>query len=283
MRSFKRRFCSRKKLQAAVLALAATVPVLGHCSNIIRTDAPITEWKGAWIATDPLLGPWEDTSAVYGCTNVFPATDYFYAGVPFQQTHSGCFQNQRQTRQDQVMNTLTGEVRNKGLAYETHQTLSNLSYTTPEVGTSSTYSVIMNAGRHSSTQYGAFVGMYARVNSGVNIGSPVFTPDGDRVLIYYGKPGLIDAGGTCTIRLGIAPAAGWTPGAIATPTAIAFGAKANVLTLFDKSGKPSRAYNLSKGGPTSDGGYYRDSAVDCAEMRAFYYDLGFFTKATLTP
>ncbi|MDT8925469.1 hypothetical protein RBE51_22040 [Pseudomonas taiwanensis] len=103
------------------------------------------------------------------------------------------------------------------------------------------------------------------------------------MLIYYGKPGLIDAGGTCTIRLGIAPAAGWTPGAVARPTAIAFGTKANVLTLFDKSGKPSRAYNLSKGGPTSDGGYYRDSAVDCAEMRAFYYDLGYFTKATLTP
>ncbi|MDT8925468.1 hypothetical protein RBE51_22035 [Pseudomonas taiwanensis] len=282
MRSFKSHFLSRILLPAAALALAATAPALGHCSNIIRTDAPITEFKGVWIASEPLLGPWENASSLYGCTNVFPGTDYFYTGVSFQQTHSGCFQDQRQTRQDQVVNTQTGEIRSKGMPYEAHQTLSNLSYTSQEIGTSPSFSVIMNAGRHSSTQNGSYVGMYARSNSGVSVGGLVSTPDGDRVLIYFGKTGVISAAGACSVRLGITRMGGWTPGATVTKTATAFGSNANVLTLFDRSGKPSKVYTMSKGS-ASDGGYYRESAADCSDMRAFYDDTGLFTKATLTP
>lgn len=274
------------KIAAGALAVLAQVVAPGMAlaaSNEIRINAPISQWEGEWLATDPLVEPWEDTSALYDCKKIFPTADYYYKGVAFEQTHSNCSLDQTQKRQNQVINSRTGDVRSKGEPYVVTRTRSDLSYTTQEIGASTTYSVIMNAGRHSSTSYGSFVGMYARVNSGVNIGSPVFTPDGDRVMIYYGKSGVIEKEAACTIRLGVSLPAGWTPGGVATQSSLEFGKQANVLTLYGADGQVAKVYNFPAGHQTSDAGFFRSTTADCSEMRAFYNDLGYFTKATLTP
>lgn len=265
---------------ALAFSMAGLQPATSQAENITRLAAPISTSQSSWTKIDPLVTDWQDSSDFYGCSTVFPQHDYHYTGVTFQQTHSDCFKDQIQTRQDQVINSKTGEVRPSGSPYTAQRTLSGLSYTTSEAGTSTTYSVIMNAGR--ATNSSTFVGMYARVDTGINVGSVVKTPDGDRVLIYFARSGGINSNTECFVRLGITRNSGWEPSKTATATAIAFGSKANVLTFFDASGKPASTYRFPTGSNV-DGGHYRTTTANCADMVAFYNNLGHFTKATLTP
>ena len=268
------------QLLAAAISMVALLPESSHADNIIRISAPIPMAHGSWLEVEPLTSPWEDKGGLYGCQRAVPAKDFYYVGVPFEQTHSGCLQDQTSIHQNRLINSQSGEIRTNGSQYVVARTLSGLSYTTNEIGTSTTYSVIMRAGRYTSST-ASYVGMYARSNTGIYVGNSVLTPDGDRVQVYFSKPGAIESDATCGIRLGITLKAGWTPGASATGSAIEFGKKANVLTLYDVTGNVYKSYKMPVGS-VLDGGYHRTTTVDCEDMLPFYNNPGYITKVTLT-
>ena len=275
--------CAKSEMNPHKALFAAMLIVFtgsAFAANEIRMAAPIVESPGTWIAAPPLLGDLVDSSDYYGCASALPATDYYYQGVAFEQTHSGCSKDQTQTVQPRQVNTKTGDFRDQGPETSQVVTETGQSYVTNEVGTSNIYSIAMAAGKYTTDAGITTVGMYARTNTGADIGKKIYTPEGDRALLYFIEPAPTDPNPVCYARLAATGPNGWEPGRTITQTSVAFMNKSTVLHLYNDAGVMFRTYTLSSVTQV-DGGAYRDSVADCSDMNAFYNDLGYISKGTV--
>jgi hypothetical protein len=88
-----------------------------------------------WLSSDPLLGEWVNVGTPTGCSVWTPDPSTKNMGESFQQTGSGCNQEQTRSVQEREQNNVTHEYRNVGSVKNENQTLKNQTTTRTATGT----------------------------------------------------------------------------------------------------------------------------------------------------
>lgn len=97
-----------------------------------------TGTKETWVAVASAYGAWNNSSALYSCSNWSPAGSAYSYSVNFTQAATNCSVNQTRSVQARQQETTTGALRNVGAATTESQTIGNQYATRP-------YSVIIGA------------------------------------------------------------------------------------------------------------------------------------------
>lgn len=76
-----------------------------------------------WSSIDPVFTSWQNTDALYGCSEWSPDPSIYSANINFTQTSSTCKTDQSRERQEREEELYTSEIRNTGPAISEKQTL----------------------------------------------------------------------------------------------------------------------------------------------------------------
>lgn len=274
-----------KKTALAVLALLISQSAFSE--NIIKTYAPIkgsSNSQNNWVSTDSVYGDWVKSGALYGCSAAVPSADAYVQGVSFQQTVSDCSQDYTRNIQPREVNTVTGALRDSGVASTEGKTETGISMTQTTVGTRSELEVLFGGreGRsYLSSTNTTYVGMYSRATPApaTSIGDVQYTKGGDRIQMYFTITGKPAASGTCYVKFGASGVNGWEAGKTATASAKAYISPITKVIASFADGS-TRTYTLGAL-TTSEGGAIRQASASCADVYAFYNNPGYMTKATL--
>ena len=88
-----------------------------------------------WLKSDPLLGDWLIVGSPTGCSAWTPDPSTKDIDVTFEQSATGCSQEQTRTVQEREKNNVTHEYRPVGSATNENRTLTNQTITRSAVGT----------------------------------------------------------------------------------------------------------------------------------------------------
>ena len=113
-----------------------------------------TGTKEYWVMVSPTYTSWQNSGAVYECTNWTPDAASIDFGVGFTQEATDCKQNQTRYRQNRAQETTTLAYRNEGDQLLESQTLTNQSSSRSAVGAKS------------SGQSGSYFRIYIDSNNG---------------------------------------------------------------------------------------------------------------------
>jgi hypothetical protein len=249
-----------------------------HAENIIRTQAPVVfsskgdtthPEEGIWSVTGVETSPWVISSS--SCNAWAPDVDAIQNGVSFSQTGSDCSQVESRTLTDVLTNSVTGETKLSAISQQEDRTVTINSLSRSALGTALAFnSGLITAGR-ASTSSDSMVGLYARTNTGIDIGSNITNEYGGRVLFYAYKYGT----STCQLRMAVTGPNGWQPGAGAASTnAKKFLDRYSTVTMRDASGNSLLTATLASlsGNPASatEGGLMRAGNVSCSAITNLY-------------
>lgn len=251
-------------------------------NNISFTTKPAIP-EAEWLLADPALSEWSYVGDYFNCKSALPTVETQPTGAQFTQTLSECTRIRTRTIQAREQNNQTQEYRNIGSSVDETENEEHLTYTKQLTGSNVSFDINFGAGRYTSTTGDTIVGLYARTNAGIAIGSTVLNENGARILLYYTSPAYYTSLKSCTLRFGITSKTGWTPGGITPPTALNDLKKYNYIDLYSSSNVLYKRYSISGSAVnTSDTGFFKDLSVPCAEMLSFYNNTSFFSKAVLS-
>lgn len=101
-----------------------------------------------WALTTPIVGDWEKSGSISGCTNWTPATSTYNQGVLFTQTATDCKQTEIRTLKEQEKHTIKGTVRLTGQS-STENRIVSANSSRQATGTKPTISCTYNFGNYS--------------------------------------------------------------------------------------------------------------------------------------
>lgn len=233
-----------------------------------------------WNSAEPVTSEWTVSGDYYGCSSETPLANTVLKGESFEQTLSGCSQDQTRTVQQREQNPDTLEYRNVGSAVTETQTETGLSYIRTSQGTLENETFTLNYGAEAVTNSGnRFVGIYARSNTGVVLGTKYMNSDNQRVLVYYSSP----SASTCRLYFGVAEEAGWTPNTTTNlSTALAFVNKYKYIDIYNADNSLFKRYDFTMAGSIANNdGAYKAMIIPCTDMNPFYSNPSVYSKAVL--
>lgn len=257
--------------QAIFMALLA-FSALAQANNIIRTHVPIqykakSDVVGEWIKSGVEAGPWEVVAT--SCARWSPEPDAVQDGKSFTQSGKTCIQTESRILTNILTNSVTGDTRLEN-TYTTEDRVVNAeSITRIMIGTATVFNSNIAAGK-ATVGGDTFVGLYARTNTSVNIGSKINNNYGDRVLFYLYKNGN---NSVCQLRFAVTGPNGWQPG-LGNPPANAkkFLDRYSKVTMRDVNGNILLSANLGAlaGSNSTEGGVMRTGTVACSSIDTLY-------------
>lgn len=233
-----------------------------------------------WNTAEPVTSDWSISGDYYDCKSELPASDTIDNGQEFQQTLSGCSQDSTRTVQQREQNTDTLAYRNVGEAVTETKTDTNVSYTKTSYGTGANESYTINYGAAAVTSSGnRFVGVYARSNTGVVLGTKYMNSDNQRVMVYYSSP----SASTCRLYMGVSEEAGWTPSTKTNlSTALAFVNKYKYIDIYNANNTLFKRYDFTMAGSIANNdGAYKALVIPCEDMNPVYTNPSVYSKAVL--
>lgn len=232
-----------------------------------------------WIEAEAIVSDWV-TGDYYGCAAQTPESNTIQSGVEFEQTLSGCNQDKTRTTQYRQQNKKTLEYRNIGNPITETSTESNLTYKKNTYGTLENETFTIGYGAE-AIKYGnnRFVGVYARSNTGVVLGTKYMNSDNQRVLVYFSSPSTT----TCRLYFGVAEESGWTPNTTTNlQTALAFVNKYKYIDLYNADNSLYKRFDFTMAGSTvNNDGAYKALIIPCTDMDPFYSNPSVYSKAIL--
>jgi hypothetical protein len=246
-------------------------------NNISFKNKPLAQW----LASTPTYSEWAYVGDYFNCQSALPTADSQPDGVSFTQTLSECTKIRSRTVQEREQNNQTHEYRNVGIPVEETENEEHLTYTKQLTGTKVSFSFTFSAGKSSAVGGDTIVGLYARTNAGISLGSTVLNENGARILLYYYSHAYYNAMTVCSIRFAMTAKTGWTPGGVTPPTAMNDLKKYNYIDLYKSSTLVKRYSVAAAPVLTSDAGYFKEISVPCSEMSAFYANTTLFNKVEL--
>jgi len=252
----------------------AEYTVVYPVSNITFVNVP------KWNSAEPIISEWVVSGDYYGCSSELPAANTVNKGESFEQTLSGCSQDKTRTVQQREQNPDTLEYRNIGAAVTETQTETGLTYTKTSQGTLENETFTLTYGAQAVTSgSNRFVGIYARSNTGVDLGTKYMNSDNQRVLVYFSSPNV----STCRLYFGVSEEAGWTPNTTTNlSTALAFVNKYKYIDLYNADNSLFKRYEFTMAGSTvNNDGAYKAMIVPCTDMNPFYSNPSVYSKAVL--
>jgi hypothetical protein len=128
-----------KILSLALLGLAVNAQAKDPSYTVVYGEKQINgdniSFVSKWLSSDPLLGNWTNVGSPTGCSAWTPDVSTKNIGVTFDQTATGCSQDQTRTVQEREKNNVSGEYRNLGSVKNENQTLKNQTLTRSANGT----------------------------------------------------------------------------------------------------------------------------------------------------
>jgi hypothetical protein len=217
----------------------------------------------------------------FNCQSALPTVESQPDAIPFTQTLTECSRNRSRTVQEREQNNQTQEYRNVGTPVEETDIEEHLTYTKQMTGTKVSFSFSFAAGKSSAVGGDTIVGLYARTNAGISLGTTVLNENGVRILMYYYSHAYYNAMTVCSIRFAMTAKTGWTPGGVTPPTAMNDLKKYNYIDLY-KTNTLVKRYSIAAAPVlTSDAGYFKEISVPCSEMSSFYANTALFNKIEL--
>lgn len=259
-------------LKQAIFMTLLAFGAFAQANNIIRTPAPI-QYKadsgvvGEWVKSGVEEGPWEVIAT--SCASWSPEPDAIEAGLSFTQSGATCSQTESRTLTDILTNSVTGDARLAETSTTEDRVVNVASMTRTMSGTATVFNSNVTAGR-AVVGSDTLVGMYARTNTGVNIGTKLTNEYGDRVLFYAYKYG---ADTVCQLRFAVTGPNGWQPG-LGNPAANAkkFLDRYSKITMRDVNGNILLSANLGAlaSSTGTEGGAMRAGTVACSSINTLY-------------
>lgn len=261
-------------VKSLLLSIAILSSGSAFSGNVIRTSAPIQIAPVKWVEIEPLYSDWVATTSEYGCSSATPPTTSYIMGTSFTQTVGGCSKDFERSRQAQIQNPVTKEIRVTGPVTVENKTESGLLYTRIAVGTRDGKEIFYGAGSGilNTTKV---AGIYARKGE-LDIGD-LQAIDGARLLAYFMKNTKF-----CELRIAATGMEGWvTAGAVATNEMHDYIDKIKKAELYLANGTKFGTYTLGDPSVTSEGGVIKRVAVPCSAIDTFYNDTSYFKKIVL--
>lgn len=132
---------NKKSLMMSLALLATMSASTANASNyqVIYGEKQINgeniRFVSKWLKSDPLLGEWLIVGSPTGCSAWTPDPSTKDIDVTFEQSATGCSQEQTRTVQEREKNNVTHEYRPVGSATNENRTLTNQTITRSAVGT----------------------------------------------------------------------------------------------------------------------------------------------------
>lgn len=172
------------------MALSASFCFAGE--NIIRLSAPVNfiapaPAPEAWLEHDPLISEWVASGDLYGCASKNPLASTISSRLSYQQTYSGCTQDESRSVQPQVIGEVSHEIKPAGPSTTEYRSSGNLSGQRMVMGTYAQETIDYAFSGAATSGLGA--GYYRQNGGGYNFGTSMQkTANGHTMLaavIYY--------------------------------------------------------------------------------------------------
>lgn len=130
---------NKNKLKILALALLSITATASANYEVRYGEKSINgdniSFVSKWLKSDPLIGDWFNVGTPTGCSTWSPNSNTVKAGEIFQQSATGCTQDQTRTVQEREQNNVSNEYRPIGSVKNENRTLTNQTITRSAVGT----------------------------------------------------------------------------------------------------------------------------------------------------
>lgn len=129
------------KLTALAFLCLGAITTSNATYQVIYGDKQIggdnIKFVSKWLLSDALVSEWVNDGSPSGCSAWTPAESTVDENVTFEQSATGCSQNQTRTVQEREQNNVSSDYRPVGPVKNENRTLSNQTITRSAVGTKS--------------------------------------------------------------------------------------------------------------------------------------------------